>query len=101
LAHKTNSTSPLFIEVPVPSQESERSSICVLEVSILNLLTSTDDIRKNPERTQLFTLVGKTVFRPLRVRTMADAVYFTSGTSRGSTSSSYIIANIILYIGNT
>ena len=37
LAHKTNSTSPLFIEVPVPSQDSERSSICVLEVSILSI----------------------------------------------------------------
>ena len=35
LAHKTSLTPPLFIEVPVPSQESERSCICVLEVSIL------------------------------------------------------------------
>ena len=33
--HKTNLTSPLFIEVPVPSQECERSCICVLRVSIL------------------------------------------------------------------
>ena len=67
----------------------------------LNLLTSTDDFRKNPGRKHLFTLAGKTVFRPPRVHTMADAVYFTSVTYRGSTSSSYIIANIILYIGNT
>jgi len=29
-AHKTSLTSQLFIEVPVPSQESERSCICVL-----------------------------------------------------------------------
>jgi len=29
----------LFIEVPVPSQESERSCICVLGVSILPLST--------------------------------------------------------------
>ena len=27
--HKTSLTPPLFIEVPVPSQESERSCICV------------------------------------------------------------------------
>ena len=29
-AHETRLTSPLFIEVPAPSQESERSCICVL-----------------------------------------------------------------------
>jgi len=38
-AHKTSITLPLFIEVPVPSQESERSCICVLGVSILPLST--------------------------------------------------------------
>ena len=36
-AHKTSLTSPVFIEVSVPSQESERSCICVLVVSILSL----------------------------------------------------------------
>ena len=36
--HKTSSTPPpLFIEVPVPSQESERSCFCVLGVSMLPL----------------------------------------------------------------
>jgi hypothetical protein len=30
-AHKTSLTLPLFTEVPVPSQKSERSCICVLE----------------------------------------------------------------------
>jgi hypothetical protein len=35
-SHK-NSTPPLFIEVPVPSQESERSCIYVIEISILPL----------------------------------------------------------------
>ena len=36
-AHNTSLTLPLFIEVPVPSQESdERSCICVLRVSILH-----------------------------------------------------------------
>ena len=35
-AYKTSLAPPLFfIEVPVPSQESERSCICVIEVSIL------------------------------------------------------------------
>ena len=33
----TSLTPPLFIEVSVPSQESERSCICVLGVSILLL----------------------------------------------------------------
>jgi hypothetical protein len=37
LAHKTSLTSPLFIEVFIPSQESEQSCICVLKVSILPL----------------------------------------------------------------
>ena len=35
--HEANLTPPLFIEVPVPSQESERSCIRVLAVSILPL----------------------------------------------------------------
>ena len=34
-AHKTSLTPPLFIEVSVPRQESERSCICVLGVLIL------------------------------------------------------------------
>ena len=34
-AHKTSLTPPLLIEMPVPSQESELSCICVLMVSIL------------------------------------------------------------------
>jgi len=37
--HKTCLISPLFIEVTVPSQESEWSCICVLVVSILPLST--------------------------------------------------------------
>jgi hypothetical protein len=37
--HKTSLTPPLFIEVLVPSQESEQSCICVLRVSILHLST--------------------------------------------------------------
>ena len=36
-AYKTSITPPLYIEVSVPSQDSERSCICVLEVSILPL----------------------------------------------------------------
>jgi hypothetical protein len=36
-AYKTELTSPLFIEVPVPCQESELSCMSVLEVSILPL----------------------------------------------------------------
>ena len=39
LAHKTSSSPPLFIEVPVPSQECEQSYIFVLEVSFLPLST--------------------------------------------------------------
>ena len=35
LVHKISLTLPLFIEVTLPSQESERSYICVLRVSIL------------------------------------------------------------------
>jgi hypothetical protein len=35
--HKTSLIPPPFIEVPVPSQESKRSCICMLEVSILPL----------------------------------------------------------------
>jgi hypothetical protein len=35
LARKTSLTHPLLIEVPVLSQESERSCICALEVLIL------------------------------------------------------------------
>jgi hypothetical protein len=31
-AHKTSLTPPLYIEVPVPSQESEWSRVCVLVV---------------------------------------------------------------------
>jgi hypothetical protein len=34
-AHTTNLTLPLFIEVSLPSQESEQSYICVIGVSIL------------------------------------------------------------------
>jgi hypothetical protein len=37
--HQTSLTPPLIIEVPVPDQESERSCICVLEVSVLPLGT--------------------------------------------------------------
>ena len=37
--YKASSTTPLFIEVPVPSQESERSCICMLRVSIWPLST--------------------------------------------------------------
>ena len=37
--HKTSLNPQCFIEVPVPSQESERSCICVLGVSNLLLLT--------------------------------------------------------------
>ena len=37
--HKTSLNPQFFIEVPVPSQESERSCICVLGVSNLLLLT--------------------------------------------------------------
>ena len=37
--HKTRLTPPLFIEVPVPSQESELSCSCVLGVSMLPLST--------------------------------------------------------------
>jgi hypothetical protein len=37
--HKASLTSPLFTEVPVPSQTSEGSCICVLGVLILNLST--------------------------------------------------------------
>ena len=33
-ARKTSLTLPLFIELPVPSQESAQSCICVLRVSI-------------------------------------------------------------------
>ena len=36
MAHKTNSTQPLFIEVPVTSQESKRPCIDVLGVLILS-----------------------------------------------------------------
>jgi hypothetical protein len=36
-ACKNSLTQPLFIEVPVPRQESEQSSFCVLGVSILIL----------------------------------------------------------------
>jgi len=32
LSHKTSLTPPIVIEVPVPSQESERSFICMLGV---------------------------------------------------------------------
>jgi len=38
-AHKTGLTPPLFIEVSVPTQDSERSCICVLWISILPLST--------------------------------------------------------------
>ena len=38
-AYKTSLTPPLFIEVPVPSQESERSCVCVLELAMLPLST--------------------------------------------------------------
>ena len=38
-ANKSSLTPPLFIEVPVPSQEIEQSCICVLRVSILLLST--------------------------------------------------------------
>jgi hypothetical protein len=36
-AHNISLTPPLFIEVPIPSQKSARSCICVLRVSILSL----------------------------------------------------------------
>jgi hypothetical protein len=37
-AHHTNTTPPLFIEVPARSQEIERSSICMLKVSTSKLI---------------------------------------------------------------
>jgi hypothetical protein len=37
--NKTNLALPRFIEVPVPSKESERTCICVLGVSVLLLST--------------------------------------------------------------
>jgi hypothetical protein len=37
-ANTTDSTPPLFIKVPVPSQESDRSCICVLDLPLLTLL---------------------------------------------------------------
>ena len=37
ISYKTSLTPPLFTEVPVPSQESELSCICVLKVSFLSL----------------------------------------------------------------
>ena len=37
---KTSQTPPLFIGVPVPSQESDRSCICVLRMSIFPLSVS-------------------------------------------------------------
>ena len=37
--NKTSLSPPLFIEVSVPSHESERSCTCVLRVSILSLST--------------------------------------------------------------
>jgi hypothetical protein len=39
ISYKTSLTPPLFTEVPVPSQESELSCICVLKVSFLSLTT--------------------------------------------------------------
>ena len=39
-AHTTRLTPPPFIKVSVPSQESERSCICMLGVSILSLFFS-------------------------------------------------------------
>ena len=39
MAHKTSLATPLFIEVPVTSQESEWSRVFVLGVSILHLST--------------------------------------------------------------
>ena len=39
LVHKNSLTPPLFAEVPVPSQESERSCICVLRVLISHIST--------------------------------------------------------------
>ena len=38
-AYETSLTPPLFIEVPVPCQESKRVSICVLMVWMLPFLT--------------------------------------------------------------
>ena len=38
-AHKTSLTPQLFIEVPVPRQESDQSCICVLGVSIVPVST--------------------------------------------------------------
>ena len=37
--YKTSLTPPLFIEVPVPSQESERSCICLLIILTMPLFT--------------------------------------------------------------
>ena len=40
--YKSSLTLPLFIEVPVPSHESEQLCICVLEVSILPVFLRLD-----------------------------------------------------------
>ena len=37
--HKTSLTPPLFIEVPVPIQESERSCICVRSIDLGSVST--------------------------------------------------------------
>ena len=43
-AHNSNLTRSLFIKVPVPSQESERSCLCVLGVTLYKARKVSDHV---------------------------------------------------------
>ena len=48
-AQQTSLMSPLFVEVPIPSQESERSFTCLLVVSTTQKTTNGNDRRNEAE----------------------------------------------------
>ena len=79
--HNTSLAPPLFIEVSVPSQGSERSCICELDVSILPL-SSIFLLYFGNVQTELYLYVGDlsgfmtNLFRTIGFRASKDLKFF-------------------------
>ena len=87
LAHKASLNQLSFIKVPLPSQESERSCICVLWVSILPLYTKKKFTRLAAASDKVYQL-------------LAQGRWFSLGTPASSTTKTgrHDIAGILLKV---
>jgi hypothetical protein len=59
-AQQTSLMSPLFVDVPIPSQESERSFTCLLVVSTTHKKTNGNDRRNEAEALLAYRVNVKT-----------------------------------------